>query len=259
MGHVFAEDTGDSRWFRGLVRAIYRIALKHPRMKVIFQNEEHRSEFLQHGWVRAHECVLIPGSGVDTSAFVPGSRSGDPPLVILASRMLYTKGVAEFVEAARLLRRESVAARFILVGEPDPDNPASIPDSVLRDWAGEGVVEYEGRQENMPEIFKRADIACLPSYYGEGIPKVLVEAASCALPIVTTDWPGCRDVVVDESNGLVVPVKDSVSLAAALRRLIENPQLRRVMGDRGRARAMANFSLDRVLRDTLRIYEELTR
>jgi glycosyltransferase involved in cell wall biosynthesis len=257
MGHVFARENGAPSLLRSGVEAGYRVALRHPRMRVIFQNPEHRAEFVRRGWVRHTEAVLIPGSGVDTAAYLPATvHRQEVPLIVLASRMLWTKGVGEFVEAATELAREGVAARFALVGEPDPDNLASIPEDQLRAWAAAGAVEYWGRRDDMPKVLRHSDIACLPSY-SEGLPKSLVEAAACGLPIVTTDVDGCRAVVCHGENGLLVPVRDSTALASALRRLIDDPVLRRCLGAAGRIRAEAEFSLARVIAAHLAVYGEL--
>jgi glycosyltransferase involved in cell wall biosynthesis len=258
MGHIFADDGALQRLIRPGVSLGYRFALRHPRMRIIFQNREHQAAFIARGWARESQCVLIPGSGVDTGVFAPPAT---PPRrdvlnVVFASRMLYTKGLREFVEAARILRSRGAAARFVLVGEPDPDNLASASRQQLDAWAAEGVVECWGRCENMPEIFARADIACLPSY-SEGMPKVLIEAAACGVPLVATDIPGSRDIARHEENGLLVPVKDAGRLADAIERLLRDRELRARMGRRGRERAVSEFSLDMVVQRTMTLYETL--
>ena len=258
MGHVFSGDHAPHPLFQKGVALGYRVALRHPNMRVIFQNVEHERLFLESGWAKAEQSVLIPGSGVDTSVFVPGNRlAHDRMTVVLVSRMLYTKGVVQFVEAAKVLRGEGVDARFVLVGEPDPDNLASIPEAQLRGFAETGAVEYLGRREDMPAVYAEADIACLPTFYPEGIPKALIEAASCGLPIVTTDWPGCREIVRDGVNGTLIPIKDVPALVAALRALINDPAARQSMGERGREMAVEGYSLDSVIAKTLAIYREL--
>jgi glycosyltransferase involved in cell wall biosynthesis len=257
VGHVFAHDDVSMRALRAIVRVGYRVALRHPHMRVIFQNVEQRQEFVARRWVREDDAVLIPGSGVDMDQFKPRlARRDDPPLVVLASRMLWTKGVGEFVEAAGLLRREGISARFALVGDPDPGNPASISENTLRSWAARGDVEYWGRRDDMPEVLGQSAIACLPTY-SEGLPKSLVEAAACGLPVVTTDIPGCRAVVSDGENGFLVPPRDARSLAAALRRLLVDPALRDRAGAAGRLRAVKEFSLARVVDAHLKVYAEL--
>jgi glycosyltransferase involved in cell wall biosynthesis len=258
MGHVYAKGGLAHRALRAGVSVGYRVALRHRCMRVIVQNADHLALFVKNGWIREAQTVLIPGSGVDPTRFVPrvGHRTGTVR-VILASRLLSTKGVNEFVAAARLLQERRIDARCVLVGEPDSDNPASISIDVLRAWNAEGVIDYAGRQDDMPAVFADADIVCLPTYYGEGIPKVLVEAAACGLPIVTTDWPGCREIVAHRHNGLLVPIQDSAALADAIETLARDPDLRVTMGRRGRARVEGEYSLDAVIRRTLAIYREL--
>jgi len=259
MGHAYAEGGLVRRALRAGVSIGYRFALRHPRMRVIVQNRDHRQLFADQGWIRDADLVVVPGSGVDLRRFRPrpaGPR--ETVRIVLASRLLYTKGVGDFVAAARLLKDRHVNVRCVLVGEPDPDNPASIPAEVLRSWHAEGIIDHLGRQEDMPSVFADADIVCLPTYYGEGIPKVLVEAAACGLPIVTTDWPGCREVVENGVNGLLVPIRRPDALATALETLATDDGLRIAMGRRGRARVEGEYSLDAVVRRTLALYHDLT-
>jgi glycosyltransferase involved in cell wall biosynthesis len=176
---------------------------------------------------------------------------------MLVSRLLWDKGVGEFVEAARLLRGRGVQARFVLVGAPDAENRASVDEATLRCWTEEGVVEWWGRRDDIPSVLAQAHVACLPSYYREGIPKSLIEAASCGLPIVTTDTPGCREIVIDGESGKLVPPRDSQALATALEHLVGDAVLRRKMGGRGRALVEAEFTTGRVVEATLAVYREL--
>jgi glycosyltransferase involved in cell wall biosynthesis len=177
--------------------------------------------------------------------------------VVLPARLLFYKGVAEFVEAARVLRERGTRARFALVGEGDPGNPASVPADQLRQWESEGVVELFGWHDDMGKIFAQSHIVCLPSHGGEGVPRSLLEAAACGKPIVATDVPGCRDIVHDGKNGLLVPPRQVAPLAEALDRLIRDAELRCSMGARGRERALAEFSVDIVADQTLQLYAEL--
>ncbi len=258
MGHVFSGDHAPHPLFQRAVAFGYNVALRHPNMRVIFQNVDHERTFIARRWVKPEDAVLIPGSGVDTAVFHP--TAPDPertPAVMFVSRMLYTKGVVQFVEAAKQLRASGLDARFILVGEPDPDNLASVPEAQLRAWAGDGSVEYWGRREDMPSVFGQADVVCLPTFYPEGIPKTLIEAASCGLPIVTTDWPGCREIVRDGENGLLVPVKDTSALAGAIRSLVIDRASRERMGARGRELVVGHYALNMVVQKTLDIYREL--
>jgi glycosyltransferase involved in cell wall biosynthesis len=256
LGHLFVDRPGRQKLLNRAIGVGYRFAFAHRNMRLIFQNEDDRSAFVSNGWVDADSTVLIPGSGVDPDVFVPPPAEPAEPVVVLATRMLWTKGVGEFVDAARLIRKER-NVRFLLVGEPDPDNPASVPVSKLQSWSQEGVVEYLGRRDDMPEIFRESSVVCLPSYYREGVPKVLIEAASAERAIVTTDTAGCRDIVAEGVNGLLVAPRNVAALAAAILRLLDDDDLRLRLGRAGRARVLNSFSIEHVLQATLKIYGEL--
>ena len=253
---------GDERRSKSLLARALRFAfdqlLKHPRMRVIFQNVEDREVFVQRGWIGAEHAVLIRGSGVDTSVFAPAPQPpAGPPLAVLASRLLSSKGVAEFVEAARRLKARGVDARFAIVGEPDPDNPETITAAQLETWRGEGAVEIWGRRADMPNVLREASLFVLPTYYREGVPKALIEAASAGLPAVTTDTAGCRDIVVDRETGLLVPPRDVDALTTAMAELLGDPARREAMGRAARARVVGHFSLDHVIAQTLSVYDGL--
>lgn len=189
--------------------------------------------------------------------FAPSPEVKGIPVVLFASRMLWTKGVREFVDAARRLQANGVRARFVLVGEPDGGNPMAIPTDELKAWAQSGAVEWLGRRNDMPTVFAQSHIVCLPTSYGEGVPKVLIEAAASLRAIVATDVPGCREIVRHGENGLLVPVHDVDVLAAVLNELIQDVSLRQRMGSRGREIAEAEFSLAKVTAETLSVYQEL--
>ena len=256
LGYVFMAHDPMAAGRRRLILLAYRLALGHRNSRVIFQNGEDMDLFLRRGLVRHADCSLIRGAGVDLEAFQSVPEPPGKPIVLLASRMLKHKGVEEFVAAATRLGRDGVHARFLLAGDPDPANPASISREQLDAWHTSGVVEWLGFQDDMAGLIRRAHIVCLPSY-GEGMPKILLEALASARPIVTTDVPGCRDLVADGRCGLRVPVMDSEALADALRRLIQDGGLRKKMGQSGRALAEANFGVERVVAETLAVYREL--
>lgn len=256
MGYIFISNQWKAVLLRKFVSNAFRILLNRPNSRVILQNPDDQRLMVQSGILNPESIVLIRGSGVDTQVF---SLTPEPPgitTVMLASRMLWDKGVGEFVEAARLLRDKGVDARFVLVGDTDPANPSAVPTSQLEDWKRDGVVEWWGRRDDMPKVFSESHIVCLPSYR-EGLPKVLIEAAACGRPIITTDVPGCREVVRDGENGLLVPIRAAAALATALRKLIEDPELRRRMGKKGRELAVTEFSVETVVNETLAIYREL--
>ncbi len=255
LGWLFISSNYAIRFIRRLLRFWLAYSLGNHSI-IIVQNPED-STLLQRSGVSAQKLRLIRGSGVDTQAFYPvKTPPAEPVCIVLAARMLWDKGVGEFVEAAERLAGQGIHARFLLVGEPDPSNPASVPVATLQAWHGHFGVEYWGHRDNMPSVLNNALIACLPSYR-EGLPKSLLEAAACGLPIVATDVPGCREIVQDGVNGILVPVKDSVALAAALMRLIVDENLRRDMGLQSRSLVLTEFSQEMVIIETIAVYQEL--
>lgn len=253
LGFVFSSERPLARLLRPLVKAAFRLLLNRRDSRVILQNRDDLALLTGSGVLAPGRVVVIRGSGVDLERYAPLPEAPGIPVVLLASRMLWDKGVGEFVEAARRLREGGVAARFVLVGEPDEGNPAAVPEARLLEWKQAGIVEWWGRRDDMPEVLAQSHIVCLPSYR-EGLPKVLLEAAACGRPIVASDVPGCREIVRHEENGLLVAVRDPAALADALRRLIGDADMRRRMGRSGRAMVEADFSVQRVVRETLDVY-----
>jgi glycosyltransferase involved in cell wall biosynthesis len=253
MGYVFSSGERLAQLLRPCLRLGYRLLLNPRRSRVIVENADDAGYFVENGIVRATDAVVVRGAGINVRKFQPVDSPAGPPVVALVGRMLRDKGVCEFVEAAHRLHEAGVAARFALVGYPDPENPASIPVARLRSWHGQKGVEWWGWEEDMTWVWRQVHIACLPSYR-EGLPKALLEAAACGLPIVTTDAVGCREVVRHGDNGLLVPVGDAPALAEALRVLISDADLRGRMGKRSRARAECEFSSERVIGETLQVY-----
>ena len=259
LGYVFTNPALKARLLRPLVRGLLHRVLNNAYSRLILQNTSDVAAFTQAHIVDDRHIRLIKGSGVDTEHFQPTTEpvlSGPETRVLLASRLLWDKGIGEYVEAARALRAAGLPIRFLLAGAPDPGNPASIPQRQLEAWAAEGVVELLGQVEDMRAQFAQTDIVVLPSYR-EGLPKSLIEAAACGLPLVTTDVPGCREVMTDGIDGLIVPVRDSAALAAAIRRLHENSEWTRRLGQAARARALAEFDERIVIEKTLAVYQEL--
>lgn len=260
LGFLFTDQSEKTAPLRKWVEMGCRRAFRHPNLRVIFQNPDDRAVFIRKGIVSGEQAAVIKGSGVDLSVFYPTKEPEGVPVVILASRMLWDKGVAQYVEAARILKSEGVKARFALVGEPDRENPAAIPQAQLEVWDESGDVEWWGLQEgaNMPAVLAKSHIVCLPSYR-EGIPRILIEAAAAGRPILTTDAPGCRELVRPGENGIVVPSRDPSSLASALRFLIEHPETRIAMGKNNRQIAVQEFSQELVIAQFMAVYRELLR
>lgn len=257
LGLLFSSRSLKVHLARPVFMLFFRFLLNRKGARVILQNPDDVALMCESGVLNIKRITLIRGSGVDTQEFEAQPEPGGEPVAILASRLLWEKGVAEFVNAARVLKKEGVLARFALVGEGDIENPGSIHEEQLRAWHDEGVIELWGQRADMPDVFALSHIVCLPSFYGEGVPKVLIEAAACEKPIVTTDSPGCREIVRDGVNGILVPIRDSSAVAQALKKLIESPELRKKMGKNGRELVVREFSLDKVNRETLAIYKEL--
>jgi glycosyltransferase involved in cell wall biosynthesis len=251
MGYVF---TG-AGLFRGLLRVIvqfwYWLVLKDT--EVIFENSEDRQIFLNKGLVPVRSAHLIRGSGIDIARFQPSAEPPGEPLILLAARLLWDKGVGEFVEAARLVRRQGSPVRFILVGNTDSGNPSAISPSQLQSWVEEGVVEWWGWRDDIPEVLAAVHVVCLPSYR-EGLPTILTEAAASGRATIAADAPGCREAVRDGETGLLVPPRDPASLAQAIRTLIEDPDRRRRMGIAGRRMVEQEFSSAVIIGSTFRVY-----
>jgi glycosyltransferase involved in cell wall biosynthesis len=257
LGFIFSSETRMAKALRPLARLAFRILLNVGRSLLIVQHSDDRRQLMESAMISGSRIRIIRGAGVDVSEFVPQPEPAGVPLVMLASRLLWDKGVGEFVEAARSLLEQGVHARFVIVGQGDPENPASIPDAQLKVWMESGLVEWWGKRNDMADVLSAAHVVCLPTFYGEGVPKVLLEAAACGRPIIATDVPGCREIVRHGENGLLVPPRNVIALSEAIRRLVGAADVRRDMGLRGRKIAITEFSVDRVIQETLTIYREL--
>lgn len=257
LGYVFSSRDTMARMLRPLVEAGLRRVLATPRQHLVVQNPDDQRLLEADGIVPAGAMTLIRGSGVNTDAFTSQREAQGEPLVVFPARMLKQKGVGEMVAAARLLRDRGVKARVALVGTPDPDNPSSVTEAQLEAWDAEGAIEWWGYRADMAEVLRQAHVVCLPSTYGEGVPKCLLEAAASGRAIVATDIPGCREAVRHGENGLLVPPRDPQALAQALESLLADAPRRREMGERGRRLAVEEFSEQRVVAETLALYERL--
>jgi glycosyltransferase involved in cell wall biosynthesis len=257
LGFVFIEQGGvKAAVLRRVIKPMFGWALGHPRQTLIFQNPDDRDRVLTITKVLSQQVRLIRGSGIDLKACPAVPEPEGIPIVAMASRLLRDKGVLEFVDAARVLRKRGVLARFWLIGEPDLANPASVTPEEVAAWQAEGVVECLGHRKDVPSLYAQAHIVTLPSYR-EGLPKSLIEAAACGRAVVTTNVPGCRDAIEPDVSGLLVPPRDAVALADALERLIQDSGLRQSMGQAGRALAEREFGIEKVVAAHLQIYQEL--
>jgi glycosyltransferase involved in cell wall biosynthesis len=256
LGFVFTAHGAKAVVRRWLVRGGYRLALSHHNLRLICQNPDDRDCLTKLAHLPNGTVEMIRGSGVDLAQYSPTAMPPGVPVVLLAARLLADKGVREFVQAAQLLKRQEVVARFCLVGSVDPANPTSLADAELTQWASEGVVELWGHRSDMPVVLCEAHVVVLPSYR-EGLPKVLLEAAACGRAVVTTDVPGCRDAIDPGVTGVLVPVRNAAALADVLKELVNDPGRRQAMGNAGRALAESAFDVQQVVAAHLRMYQEL--
>ena len=257
LGFLFSADPR-AAVLRVIVLPMLRRMLRRASAHTIFQNAADRDHFLVSGLVAADRALLIPGSGVDTRRYAPADRRvvDASPVVLMAARLLWDKGVGEFIEAARLLRTQGVRARFWLAGRVDGGNPACVPEETVEAWRREAVVELLGHREDMPVLLRQAAVAVLPSYR-EGVPRVLLEAAATGLPLVATDIDGCRMVVKPGHNGLLVPAKDPRALADAIGLLIRDAGLRARIGQASRQVAVEEFDEAQILDQHEAVYRRL--
>lgn len=260
LGFTFIKGGKKGSLVRKVLLNIFRFLFASGKCRIIFQNSEDRKLFVKHRVISSERAILIRGSGVDVKYFRPLDHNvlnNSDLKVIIVSRMLWDKGVGEFVEAAEILKSRKVEATFLLAGAPDPENPASIPIEKLENWQENGSVEWIGHVENIAGLLQKCNIAVLPSYR-EGLPKSLLEAASAGLPLVATDVPGCREIVRHGVNGLLVPAQDATALADAIETLLKNKKLRERYGRAGRDIVKTEFAQEIVIEQTLTLYKELT-
>lgn len=256
MGWLFTSNAGLARWLNPLVRRWLRWALGKTGIALV-QNADD-AQLLLRLRVPASRIRVIAGSGVDLEKFHVMPESVTTPVVLFPSRLLWDKGIAEFVAAARTIKQRGVCARFVVAGAPDRSNPSSVSYGDIASWVNAETVEYIGWVVDMPKCLAESHIVCLPSYR-EGLPKSLIEAAAAGRPIITTDTPGCREVVRHGDNGLLVPCRNVEKLVDALMQLIGDPVMRQTMGARGRARAEQEFGLKTIVDQTLALYAETPR
>lgn len=252
LGHVFSA-SGPGAWLlRPWLGLFYRLTLRGSQ--VVFQNPDDLAVFLARGWTRRGDSHLIRGSGVDVRRFCPHHCAGKANAVLLASRLLWAKGVGEYVAAAQRVRRQLPEVKFLVAGVPDPGNPGSIPLETIERWKSQGEVVLLGQREDMAALMGEVDVLVLPSYYGEGVPRCLIEGAASGLALVASDTPGCREVVKHGINGMLVPPRDGERLAEAVLALLRDDKLRTAMGEKSREIACADFSEQQVIDETLQVY-----
>jgi glycosyltransferase involved in cell wall biosynthesis len=260
LGHVFISNTPRARMLRPAVRGLLELSCVGKGVHVVVQNADDLRAFQRMRLPSSGSVTLIRGSGVDVRKFKPiqaAKHAGEPAVVLFIGRLLYEKGIEEFVAMARRVRAARPGrVRFVAAGDIDPGNPASVGPSTLSDWRAAGDVEFPGHVTDIPALLAEADIVVLPSY-GEGAPRSLIEAAASGKPLIATDVRGCREVVRPDINGLLVPLRNVDALAAAVARLVDDPDLRARMGEAGRQLVLRELDEQIVFARTYAIYEGL--
>lgn len=257
LGTVFISRSTVSNIRLWLVKILYKIAFGHQNLVVVFQNQSDRDTFIKAKIIKNRQTNIIRGSGVNLAEYSYSPEPKGVPVVAMAARLLRDKGVFEFVEAAKILKKRRISVIMQLIGSPDLGNPTSITELELITWKNEGNIEFLGYRSDISNLYSKANIVCLPSYR-EGLPKSLVEAAACGRVVITTDVPGCRDAITEGVTGVLVPVKNAVALAETIEKLVNDDELRRTMGLAGRKLAEEAFDIDIIVRQHLDIYELLS-
>ena len=262
MGYLFSSKDFSARTIKPLfvfsLKLLFKIIkIKNTKSKYIFENRDDMKQFINWKVVPKNNAFLIQGAGVDVNKFrFIKKRQNKKVIISLISRMLFDKGIFEFIKAAELILKEKSNVEFWLIGDVDLNNPTSIATETLNSWNKKSGIKWFGWQNEIKDFLYKTDIACLPSYR-EGLPKSLIEAASTGLPIITTDTVGCREVVIDNLNGLLVPVRDYISLKYAIVSLINQKSLREKMGEESRKFVLSKFSKEIINNKTLDIYKNL--
>ncbi|MCI5149070.1 MAG: glycosyltransferase family 1 protein [Candidatus Electrothrix sp. MAN1_4] len=257
LGHVFINQSRGVRLLRPVVKGLLRLALRGKESRLILQNPDDQELFLQHRLITQDRIHLIRGSGVDTLRFTAVTRKSQGKFrVLLAARLLWEKGIREYAEAAQLLSHRSDEIEFLLAGATDPGNPSAVPEEKIKEWQKTGLFTVLGHVENIHELMREVDLMVLPSWR-EGTPRGLLEAAAMALPIITTDAPGCREIVEHEKNGFLVPMNNASALAERIAYLLDNPATCHNFGKAGRQKVQREFAQEIVFRQTWEVYRSL--
>lgn len=258
LGTLFHSPARRLQWLRAILVPVLGFLVQRKGAWALFQNPEDQESMQRLHLAATDRSALVCGAGVDTDRFQPTPEPDSEPVILFVGRLLRDKGIGEFVAAACALREKGAAASFLVAGDPDPENPESIPPAVLEEWRRTAPVEWLGQVADMPALLSRSHIVCVPSYH-EGVPKVLLEAAACGRPAVATDIAGCRMVVRQDETGLLVPVRDAAALGEALEKLIRRQDLRRAMGAAARAQALQRFAAPIINEQVLELYQRMNQ
>jgi len=256
LGYIFVESKHIYKYIlKKIVLFLYKISIK-TKSVVIFQNNDNLELFVNNLIIHREQTRLIYGSGVDTDVyFFSEDLIIDDPIILFPSRLLKEKGIMTFIDASRILKGNK-NFRMVVAGDLDYENPSSITKEQIDNWVEQGLIEWNGYVKDMPNLLSLSSVICLPTYYPEGVPKVLIEAASCGRAIISTDMPGCNEIVVHHHNGMLIPIKSAVDLASSIIKLVDDIQLRKNYGVNGRKLVLKKFSSKIVDNATLEVYSE---
>jgi glycosyltransferase involved in cell wall biosynthesis len=256
LGSLFHHNDLKSKIIRFILTPFFKIAFNHKNQKVILQNNDDANYLIKWGVLSSNKIEIIKGSGINLNSFKEFKEKNGLPKVCLASRLLKDKGIYDFISAAKIIKERKINAQFLIAGDLDLMNPSGLSVDDLKKIKEENYVGVIGYEKNIAKLYSESHIVCLPSYR-EGLPKSLIEAAAASRAIVTTDVPGCRDAIIANKTGLLVPVKNPKKLADAIQYLLEHPQERIAMGKAGRILAENQFSIEKIVKNHLDIYKKL--
>lgn len=256
LGFVYASSSMKARFLRPVVDLLYKFFLNPPNSKVIIENNDDIEYFIEAGSLNRSDAHCILGAGVDTEKFRPSKKHSGPIVVVMASRLIVEKGVWDFVKMAETLFQEKLPVRCLLIGKPDEGNPSSISINDYERLKSNPSLECLGFCENVSKEFAQADICCFPTFYREGLPRVLIEAASSGLAIITTDVIGCRETV-NGRNGLLVQTHDIQAMVEQIRYYVNNPDRLRIAQYESRALAINKFDKHIICQQTYNVFKSL--
>ena len=256
LGSMFIKKGIFHRLREGIFNLFYRIVFLFPNLKVILQNKDDLNNLIKKTNLKKSKIEIIKGSGVDLKNLKFSKIPKSKPVILMASRIIADKGVFEYVKSIQYLKRYNFKGKFYLVGDIDFANPSAIKKSTINYWHKNKIVHYVKHQEKISNMIKKSTIVVLPSYR-EGFPKILMEAAACGRPVVTTDVPGCRDAIIKNITGILVPPRNYITLAKEIKNLCNNRKKLETFGNAARKHALENFDINHVVSRHLYIYKSL--
>lgn len=257
LGYIFTSKKFKALLLRPVIRIFLKLVLNGNKSRLILQNKDNINTIKKMKIIDDNLIRLVRGAGVETEKFLPSKIPSGKPIIILPGRMLWDKGVGEFVRVSSRIKAQKIKARFVLVGDVDSDNPESVSQHQIDKWVASGILEQWARCNNMEEVYKKCLVVCFPSY-NEGLPKVLLEAGSSSRPVIAYDVPGCREIIINDVNGLLIELRNEKALESALVKLIKNRKLCEKMGKKGLEIVNKQFSSVIINNQTFNIWREVT-